>query len=158
MKNAFFLLLLGTLLSRCESAGTGEIISIPDFQIDCQTTQCAAVATGSYDLVVNVTSSGCAVDQIELAPVIAGTASVICTNGSGCLGTVTSWRDTNSNATTQIQSSTYSLCGWIDLDNLSTKNPADAFAEENRFVSAATIRLSDWGAANYSRARRVQSF
>ena len=154
MKNTIFLILLSVLTIRCESSGTGEPVDIPDVVIDCQNAKCIA-ENGSYDVVINITSSGCADDQIPLAPVVAGTASITCINGIGCSGTVTSWRDTNSNTTTTIPSSTYSICGWIDLDGLSTKNAGDAYAEESRLVSTSAITLSDWDAQNERFIRRA---
>ncbi len=157
MKRIIALVFLVFLVTRCESSGTGEPTDIPDVVIDCQNTKCSSVSTGIYDVVINITSSGCADDQIPLAPVVAGTATITCTNGLGCSGTVSVWRDTNSNTTTQIPSSTYSICGWIDLDGLSTKNAGDAYAEDNRLVSKtiSTLTLSDWDAQNERSTRRV---
>jgi hypothetical protein len=155
MGKTLFFISLAFLISRCESSGTGDPVSIPDVEIDCQTTKCSSAATGSYDVVINITSSGCADDQIPLAPVVAGTATIICTNGLGCSGTVNSWRDTNSTPTTEIPSSTYSICGWIDLDGLSTKNAGDAYAEQSQLVTSIAITLSDWDAQNERLSRRA---
>ena len=155
MKKALFLILFGVLLNRCESAGSGDPVAIPDVIIDCQNAKCSAEATGSYEVTINITSSGCADDQIPLAPVVAGTANITCTFGFGCSGTVTSWRDNNSSPASQIPSSTYSICGTIDLDRSLTKNPGDAYADESRLVSASSITLSDWDAQNERTTRRA---
>ena len=153
MKNVFLLFSVCVLNFGCESAGTGTPVPIPNIEIDCTTSKCTTTATGTYEVVINVTGSGCAVDQIDLNPVITGTANIICTNGSGCSGTVTSWRDNNGNTTTEVVSSTYSVCGWLDLDNSSAKNPNDAFADENLLITTSTITLTDWGASNFSRKK-----
>lgn len=155
-KNFLFLFLLGFLNVSCESAGTGTPVPIPDVQIDCDNTKCTTVATGSYEVVVNVTLSGCAVDQIETIPVIVGTVNVTCINGSGCTGTVSSWRDTNGATETEVTSRTYSVCGWIDFDGISGKSVGDAFADESLLISTSTITLTDWGASNYSRAKSLK--
>ncbi len=155
MKKAIFLVLVGVFLNRCESAGTGVPVDIPDVIIDCQNAKCSATSTGSYEVTINITSSGCADDQIPLAPVVAGTANITCTNSFGCSGTVTSWRDNNSSPTSQIPSSTYSICGTIDLDRSLTKNPGDAYADESRLVSTSSITLSDWDAQNERTTRRA---
>lgn len=148
VKNILFLFLWSLATLSCESAGTGTPVPIPDVEIDCTVANCTA-ATGSFEVVINVTRSGCAVDQIDLDPVITGTVNVICAGSSGCSGTVSSWRDNNGNTVTEVISSTYSICGWIDLDNSSIKNPNDAFADENLLISTSTLTLTDWGASNY---------
>ncbi|MBY0384605.1 hypothetical protein K2X05_05550 [bacterium] len=155
MKKTVFFFLFGVLLNGCESAGTGDPVDIPDVIIDCQNGKCTGVATGSYEVTINITSSGCADDQIPLAPVVAGTANITCTNGVGCSGTVSTWRDNNSSITSQIPSSTYSVCGTIDLDRSLTKNPGDAYADESRLVTASFITLSDWDAQNERTLRRA---
>lgn len=156
IKNFIVLFLLSFLNVSCESAGTGTPVPIPNVEIDCTTAKCSAVSTSSYDVVINVTSSGCAFDQIETLPVITGTVNVICTNGSGCSGTVSSWRDKNGNTETEIISSTYSVCGWIDLDSNPNKTINDAFADENILITESTITLTDWGASNYRHTKRPQ--
>lgn len=155
IKNVIVFLLLGFLNTSCESAGTGTPVPIPNVEIDCTTAKCTS-ATGVYEVVINITGSGCAVDQIDLAAVITGTVNVLC-NSSGCSGTVSSWRDSDTgNTTTEIISSTYSVCGWIDLDSTPGKSVNDAFADENLLVTTSTITLTDWGASNYSRTKRPQ--
>lgn len=156
VKNILFLSLVSFINVSCESAGTGTPVPIPNIQIDCTVSKCATAATGSYEVVINVTGSGCAVNQIDMSPVITGTVNVTCTNGSGCTGTVTSWRDNNGNTETEVISSTYSVCGWIDIDSTPGKSVNDAFADENILISTSTITLTDWGASNYSRTKPSQ--
>lgn len=147
MKKFFFLLAISFLNMRCESSGSGSPVDIPNVEIDCTTATCSA-ANGGYEVTVNFSIAACAKDQLEFGSVVAGTANITCVNGAGCSGTVSSWRDNNGATTTTINSRTYSVCGWIDIDP-GDKNPNDAFSEENALVSESTITLSDWGAANY---------
>ncbi len=148
MKKIFFLLVLAFLNMRCESSGSGSPVDIPNIEIDCTTATCSGAASGGYEVTVNFSIAACSVDQLEFGSVVAGTANVTCVNGVGCSGVVSSWRDNNGSVTTTINSRTYSICGWIDLDP-GNKNPNDAFSEESVLVASSTITLTDWGAANY---------
>lgn len=154
MKKTVLLLISAFLIIRCESAGTGEPIVIPNVDVDCTTAKCKAVPSNDYELTVSMTGSGCAQDQIELDPVISGTANASCVNGVGCRGTVSTWRNVNSTTVTTVPSSTYSVCGWIDLD-AGGPNPNDAFANENLLVTSATITLTDWGATYFIPRKRL---
>lgn len=138
----FFIAVVG-----CESAGSGTPVNIPTVHISCTSDKCKS-ATGTFDLYVNIAPYGCAVDQIGLS-VADATGSVIC-NTSGCTGSVSSWEDNNSSIT-QIESRTYDICGWIDLNTSIFKDSLDAFSEETQLVTESAITLTDWGAANYSR-------
>lgn len=156
MKNIFFIFVMAFFIARCESAGSGTPVNIPAVDIRCQTSLCASVASGSYEVTVDFTSSGCAKDQIDDLHYAVGTANITCINGNGCSGTVSSWRDNNGASITQILSSTYSVCGWIDLDP-GAKNPNDDFSEQSFLISSSpTITLSTWGAGNYLILPRVK--
>lgn len=140
----FFLAVLG-----CESAGTGTPVDIPTVHIACDSNKCKS-ASGTFDVYVNFAPYGCAVDQIGLS-VADGSGTVIC-GASGCTGSVSSWFD-NSSSITQIESRTYNVCGWIDLNSALAKDSLDAFSEETQLVTESAITLTDWGASNYSRLR-----
>lgn len=139
---------------RCESSGSGTPVNIPLIEIDCTSTKCSAVASGGYEVTINITKSGCAANQIEFEPIVDGVANITCVNGTGCSGSVTSWRDNQGQATSTILSNVYYVCGWLDLDP-GAKNPNDAFAEENLSITSAPITLSDWGATNYFFRKRL---
>jgi hypothetical protein len=157
MKQISLLFLLTHILLGCESSGTGEQVDIPPVRIECDTVECMG-APGIHRVVVNFTLSGCAVDQIELYPVVVGDADVTCI-GTGCTGTVSSWRDTNANSVTQIESRVYSVCAHINLDNITGKSVNDEYAEENLLISSSStlLTLSTWGADNYRIQKPRQS-
>jgi hypothetical protein len=155
MKKIGVLLIFAGLLVRCESSGTGEMVDIPNVQIDCDTALCLS-RPGIHSVVVNITRSGCAADQIEMSPVVVGDASATC-GGSGCTATVTSWRDVNASTVTQIESRVYSVCTHLNLDDITGKSINDEFAEENLLVTSITINLTDWGAENYRYQKPTQN-
>lgn len=126
---------LSVLIASCETGGSGVQVPAPDIEVTCTGGKCAGVS-GLRDVVINITSSGCAPDQIDYEAVAAATGTVLC-NGSSCSGTVSTWN------TSSVESRTYYICGWIDINNTS-KDSADAFSENYQFVSGSTISMTNW--------------
>lgn len=123
------------LVSACESSGSGVTVGVPSVDIACSTSKCAV--SGFRDAYVVLTLSGCAEDQINFETVATGTEQLICT-GSACSGTVRQWIPST------FESRTYYICGWIDIDDNGVKNAADAFSEDQTFVSGSTLTMTNW--------------
>jgi len=138
-------------LSACDSAGSGVSVQMPDASVQCTSSKCNAAA-GIHNATVTLTKSGCAPDQIDFYTVAVGAASAIC-GTTGCTATVSSWTDKPGDPLTEIESASYSLCGWIDLDDNGQKNSsADAFSENTKYVTGSTLDLTDWS-VTYSSIR-----
>lgn len=144
MRWIFLLTGLG-FISACESTGSGVTIDAPMVDLNCSTSKCAVA--GFRDAYVVLTRSGCAEDQIGFETVATGTEQLIC-SGSSCSGTVTQW------APSTIESRTYYVCGWIDIDNTGTKTSADAFSEDQLFVSGSTLTITNWSVSYFILRKR----
>jgi hypothetical protein len=141
----WIILLSVVIAAGCDKVGgSGVIINMPSAQISCDSAKCAG-EVGARDAYVVLSRSGCDPSQINYEPIVAtGFVSVTC-GGSGCSGTVTSWSDDNGDLLTEVESRSYYVCGWIDIDGNTAKDPADdAYSEEYRTVTESTLTLSDW--------------
>lgn len=143
---ALFFCMFAWALAGCESSGDGTKIDVPDVQIACSTSKCTS-GSPSKDAYVVLSLSGCAPDQIGYDTVASGSTQLLCTGGS-CHGTVTNITPSS------VASRSYYVCGWIDVNDDSTQNSADAFSEDFLFVSGSTLTLSNWSVTySFSRAR-----
>lgn len=122
-------------LNACESTGSGVSVDAPNVDINCSTSKCAIA--GFIDAYVVLTLSGCEENQIGFESVASGTEQLLC-SGSSCSGTLNSWTPSS------IESRTYYICGWIDIDNNGIKNSADAFSEDQLFISGSPLTMTNW--------------
>lgn len=154
MKHLILFLSAALALSACDSAtGSGEAVDIPTVRIDCTSSKCTGI-TGARDATVILSLSGCKASQITYELVATGPVSAICTP-TGCTGTVNSWTNVNNEAIASIESRSYYVCGWIDIDNnANPESPDDAFSEELRTVTGSTMTLTDWSVTYSSRKIR----
>ncbi len=150
-RNIKFLFLTATLgvLSGCESSGDGTQVDAPNIDIVCSTSKCTS-GLPSKDAYVVLSLSGCAPDQIGFDTIASGTTQLLCTGGS-CRGTVT-------NVTPDtISARSYYVCGWVDVNDDSLQNSADAFAEDNTYISGSPLSLTSWSVTySFSRQRHPQ--
>jgi hypothetical protein len=144
LKNSFTSALLFVVLVGCESAGTGTQVPPPNINVTCSTAKCQA-ANSTHDIVVNLSPSGCAPDQIGFEDGAVGTGIANCAGGS-CTATVSNWADSS------VESKSYWVCGWIDLDD-NGKNAADVYSENYQLVTGASISMTNWS-VTYSFSRK----
>ena len=140
----FFLLYTLVLLNACESSGSGVVVNAPNVDISCSSSKCAIA--GFIDAYVVLTLSGCAENQIGFESVASGTEQLLC-SGSSCTGRLNSWTPSS------IESRSYYICGWIDIDNNGVKNSADAFSEDELFISGSPLTMTNWS-VTYSSLRK----
>lgn len=140
----FFLLYTLLFLNACESTGSGVVVDAPNVDISCSSSKCAIA--GFIDAYVVLTLSGCAENQIGFESVASGTEQLLC-SGSSCTGTLNSWTPSS------IESRSYYICGWIDIDNNGVKNSADAFSEDELFISGSPLTMTNWS-VTYSSLRK----
>ncbi|HVK60769.1 MAG TPA: hypothetical protein VM432_04425 [Bdellovibrionales bacterium] len=135
MRNRFLLVLLSTFvatLAGCaagESAGSGDLVSIPKIRIDCTTAGCMA-ANSTLKIIAFITASGC--DAPGFGALRSTSLNMNCAAGVGCSGFLSNWIDTATSARTDdIPDGTYSTCVIVDLDNNyageDSATPGDAY-------------------------------
>lgn len=104
------------LLSACaEPTGTSEQVSVPSVTINCTTASCL-VGT-SHNFYVYYTTSGCSTfSNIDFGFAVSGSVRLSCSATSGCTGSVSSWRNRNSQ-TNVFSSGTYDICVYGDMND-----------------------------------------
>lgn len=132
---AFSCLAAVIFFTACESTGTGVGIETPRVDITCSNSKCNV--SGFKDAYVVITKSGCSANQIDFESVATGAIQLLCTSSS-CSGTLSSW------SASSIESRSYYVCGWIDINDNSVKDSADAFSEDYIFLSGSPLTMTNW--------------
>jgi hypothetical protein len=140
------LFVLSTLvfLNACESTGSGVVVEAPKVDINCNNSKCTVA--GFVDATIVLSLSGCAENQIGFDSKASGTVQLLC-SGSACTGTLVSWSPSS------IESRSYYICGWIDIDSNGVYSTADAFSEDELFISGSPLTMTNWS-VTYSSLRK----
>ena len=155
MKKVFLLLTASLGLFSC-TENSNTITKIPNVEMTCATSPCqSAQNSGSKDAYVIITLSGCAPDQVDLDAVASGSTTASCLSSVSCTGTVSSWRDRNGNAITEMISTSYYICSRINFDNTIGASSGDEYSEVRKYIISDDPVIagnSSWGVDYFSRS------
>jgi hypothetical protein len=136
------LISIALLASNCapDPVATALWVEIPSIVIICQDGNCRQNVTPK--IYAQLTTSGCSAPTAGLQRTVELT-SIICSSGSGCVGTLQPWLYQGSRSTTGIPAGTYSICVRIDYNqDYPSSTTGDTLGVVNGYKISSTTSAS----------------